>query len=404
MWKVLIADDEPKIRRGLKGSIEWGELDMEIAGEAEDGEIALELAKSTNPDILLVDICMPFLNGLEFVEQLYDFLPGAIVIVITGHDEFAYAQQAIKLRAFDYLLKPVSKNQLYLVLRKVKEELEQVKSANKYMDWANQQLKKNLPVLKERFFNEWIGGRLTQFEIDEQLRFLKLSINKNSGMLLIKVTEKFSSGEASKEWDRQLLLFAVQNITEELLQDFSPNVVFRDNKDNIIAISATNNEEEWNEIGVKLTKAVGLYLKQVIIVCQKDIKGKLLDIPNDYQELIKAVTRESTFTPIVQLTKNYIDLNYHREELSLDDVADEVKISSSYLSRLLRQELGYSFVEYLTNVRIKKAIQLLNDPILKMYEVAERVGYNNQHYFSTAFKKVLGISPVEYRKGGQGNC
>jgi two-component system, response regulator YesN len=107
MLKVLIADDEPKIRRGLKSSIDWNELDIEVVGEAEDGEIAFEMAKVLKPDILFVDICMPFIDGLELISKIKDILPDSLVIVITGHDEFSYAQQSIKLKVFDYLLKPV---------------------------------------------------------------------------------------------------------------------------------------------------------------------------------------------------------------------------------------------------------------------------------------------------------
>jgi two-component system response regulator YesN len=80
-------------------------------------------------------------------------------------------------------------------------------------------------------------------------------------------------------------------------------------------------------------------------------------------------------------------------------VADHMQVSPTYLSKLLKHETGASFVDYLTQVRIKKAIQLMNDPAEKIYEIAEKVGYSNQHYFSTAFKKVLGFSPMEYRRG-----
>ena len=102
-----------------------------------------------------------------------------------------------------------------------------------------------------------------------------------------------------------------------------------------------------------------------------------------------------------QKAKQYIENNYFKEELSLEDVARDIKVSASYLSRVLKQETGTSFIDYLTQVRVKMAIQLMTDPSMKIYEIAERVGYNSQHYFSTAFKKVLGVSPVEYKKGGR---
>lgn len=400
MLKVLIADDEPKIRRGLKNSIDWSELGIEVAGEAEDGEIALSMAKEIKPDILLVDICMPFINGLEFISNLKDVLPDSIVIVITGHDEFAYAQQSIKLKVFDYLLKPVEKEHLYSVVSKAKDELIQLRQKNKYINWAEQQLKKNFPLLKERFLDEWIRGNIASPEAEEQLEFFKLGLNPDSGMLIVRLVERYNSGDLSKEWDRQRILFAIHNIVDELVKGWTPHVIFRDYKDNIIALVPVPNASYWNELPGKIRSMVEQYLKQVVIVAQQRIEGGILNAPDAYRKLAGEIAQEENWTPIVMLAKNYIDANYSREELTLQDVADEFKISPAYLSRLLRQEIGISFIDYLTQVRINKAISLMEDPFIKMYEVAERVGYSSQHYFSTAFKRVIGISPAAYHKGG----
>jgi CheY-like chemotaxis protein len=99
MYKVLIADDEPKIRKKLAGIIDWKCFGLEIACEAEDGEIALQLAGELRPDIYILDINMPFINGLELIERIKETQPNAVIIIISGHDEFGYAQQALKVRA-----------------------------------------------------------------------------------------------------------------------------------------------------------------------------------------------------------------------------------------------------------------------------------------------------------------
>ncbi len=96
----------------------------------------------------------------------------------------------------------------------------------------------------------------------------------------------------------------------------------------------------------------------------------------------------------------YIDVNYYLNDFSLGDVAEKFSVSSSYLSKLLKQEVGLSFIDYLTMFRIKKSICMMDDPKLKIYEIARAVGYNNQHYFCKAFKKVMGVAPTEYRGGG----
>jgi two-component system response regulator YesN len=400
LLKVLIADDEPKIRRGLKNSIDWNALGFEIAGEAENGEIALKLAYDLQPEIMLVDICMPLLNGLDLIERLKEAQPELLVIVITGHDEFAFAQQAIHLKVFDYLLKPVVKNQLYDIMLKAKEFLTQSRLSKKQIHWASTQLKKSLPYLKERFLNDWINEQLTEQEVAEQLEFLQIKIERTTGLLLIRTYEKCVTSEIHKEMDRQLLLYAVQNIIEEALKDWEPNAIFRDLKDNIVVVTPIKQFAEWCLIGLDLSARVEKHSNHTVFVIQDKIENGIAGLPCTYQRLLNEIMREDNWTPVVMLIKKHIDTNYSHEELTLQNVADEFKISPAYLSKLLRQELGSSFIDYLTQVRIRKAIMLLEDPFIKMYEVAEKVGYNSQHYFSTAFKKVMGISPLEYKKGG----
>lgn len=120
-----------------------------------------------------------------------------------------------------------------------------------------------------------------------------------------------------------------------------------------------------------------------------------------YHELLLELNRKASYTPIVLLSQKHIETYYYKEDLSLQELADTIQISPTYLSRLLKNEIGVSFIEYLIQVRVEKAIQIMSDPTVKLYEVAQRVGYNNQHYFSTAFKKVVGLSPAEYRKKGK---
>ncbi len=400
MWKLLIADDEPKIRKGLRNSLNWAEIGVEIIGEAEDGEIALDIVRSNHPDIILLDICMPFINGLQLIEKVKQEYDECIMIVVTGHDEFSYAREALRLGVFDYVLKPVSKEQLHNVVLKAIDEISSIKNRNKYYKWAQNQLSQNYKVLKEKFMNEWLENHFSSAEIKEQLEYYKVNFTDKTGMLLVRPVEKNSVVEMN-DWDNNLLLFAIQNVIEELVENMQPNIVFRDNKDNIVAVTGIPNISEWFQLKDKLESCIEKYLDKSIRVYQKVSEKGMDEIPAVYDALIDEVSKESSYTPMVIKAKQYIENNYFKEELSLEDVARDIKVSASYLSRVLKQETGTSFIDYLTQVRVKMAIQLMNDPSMKIYEIAERVGYNSQHYFSTAFKKVLGVSPVEYKKGGR---
>ena len=136
MWKVLIADEEPKIRRGLKASIERARPDMTVVAEAEDGAMALELAERERPDILLIDIRMPIMNGLELIERIAAVRSDCLIIVVSGHDEFEYAKKALQLKVFEYLLKPVSRDALAAVLARADAELAGTRRQDLYLAWA----------------------------------------------------------------------------------------------------------------------------------------------------------------------------------------------------------------------------------------------------------------------------
>lgn len=251
IWKVLIVDDEPKIRKGLRNWIEELNLPFEVMGEAANYEEAIEKCEINKPHLLLVDINMPGVNGLNLIEQLKSKSYEAIIIIVSGYDDFVFVRQALKLQVYDYLLKPVPKGDFYRIMKKVNEEL--------------------------------------------SIKFSQ---------------DKLQSGD---------------------------NLNTGDN--------------------------------------------------------------DRSYSAIVLRVKEYIDENYQDEEINLSDVSVLFNINKTYLSKLMKQELGYSFIEYLTQVRIARAKELLQENIanIKMYEIAKKVGYKSQHYFSRVFKKSEGKNPMEYK-------
>jgi len=400
MWKVLIADDEPKIRRGLRASVERLRPDMKVVAEAEDGETALALVENEKPDILMIDIRMPFLNGLELIERINQVHRDCVIIVVSGHDEFEYAKRALQLKVFEYVLKPVPSEMLASVLERAEAELAGTRRQNKYIEWAHEQLERNMPLLREQFLRDWVKGFLSRSEIEERTAFLGIEIPAKFSMAVIHVVERFLAIDPAKEKERRLLLFAVRKVVEEAFQQFLPLAVFQDEHDNIVAIAACAGGSDWVEAVARIESDAGRSLCQALILAQKPIPEGAEGVPDTYEALTAEVARKSSYRTFVVLAQKFIDANYGQTELSLEEVASAVGISPGYLSRLLKQETGLSFIEYITRVRVTNAVQLMNDPAMKIYEVAEAVGYQSQHYFSRAFKKVFGRPPVEYRKGG----
>jgi len=262
MWKLLIADDEPKIRKGIRSIVESEMSNVEVAAEAEDGETALELARKTLPDIFLLDINMPFLNGIELIEKLEREKRATKTIIISGYDEFEYAQKALKLRVFDYILKPFEPELLVQTINKAITELEAEQQNRKYLEWAEQQLERNIPQIKESFFNDLVNGILTPYEIDRQTDFLNMDMSLSPGLILIKIEEKESRFGPDSEMDRYLILFAAQNIIEEILSNLHPVYVFRDAQSNIVCLVNMVSNPDLSAISLKIKSLIEQYLNR----------------------------------------------------------------------------------------------------------------------------------------------
>ncbi len=397
MYKLLIADDESRIRKGLKNCMDWEKLNIQIVAEAEDGKMALKLAKEIHPEIILLDICMPFFNGLEVITRLKDINEHCIIIIITGFDEFEYTHEALKLKVFDYILKPVNVDNLKDVILKALQELSKIEKQRDYSEWTNRKLDENLNDLKRTFLNNWLNGELTAPQVIKELEFFEIKLHGNIVILVIKVIEKLDLEVSIRKLDVKLINFGIINIVCELLDKVV--LTFDDDDNNIVVICNADNSIVWGNIENEIKDKIYFYIHRMVLIEQKKLFTNVLEIKNTYREIKKTINQKIKYKPIVILAMKYIDEDYNVDDFNIEVVADKLKVSSSYLSKLLKQEIGLGFIDYLTFVRIKKSISLMEDPTIKIYQVSEMVGYSNQHYFCKIFKKIMGISPKEYQGG-----
>jgi two-component system response regulator YesN len=395
-WKVLIADDEVIIREGIRDSVDWESLGMEICAEAEDGEEALELAERHRADVMLVDLNMPIMHGLELIRRIRERLPSCLIVIITGHDEFEYAREAIRLGVQEYVLKPTNPGELTRIMTRVRDRLEREARLNAYMEAAAAQIRKNLPLLRERFCLEWMEGALGRDEIAEQLRFLELPERPPEWVMAIRWPELDTGQSPRNEFERQLMLFAIENVTSELL-GAAEHLIFRDATGLILLVI-------WDDVPPALAsgieRAVQQYLKLNVQVRLEPAGQDPAEVGAALRRVRSAVSREARLSPIVKRARALIRERFADPELSLEAAAAELRVSPVYLSRILKQELGASFVSLVTMMRMEKATRLLTGTDLPIHVIAESVGYVSQHYFSTAFRKMFGVSPIQYRKGG----
>ncbi|MEC0233032.1 response regulator [Paenibacillus kribbensis] len=395
-YRVLIADDEPIIREGIRDCVDWTALGMEVADEAEDGEEALELAVRLGIDILLVDMNMPIMDGIELIRRLREERPECRCLIISGHDEFAYAQEAVRLGVEDYILKPVDAEQLHAALSRLSQRLGEERKRTAYVEQAAEQIQRNIPLLRQRFCLELLEGQHTGENVMEQLAFLRLPSQPPVQIGVVRWPAVETRQAIMRENDRQLFLYAAENIIAELLED-RPHVLFRD-ANGLIGICLW--QEAPETIGASIEQAIGRYLNIAVHTHVEHNAGGMEGAIEAFRVCRDRVYGESQLSPLVRRARQLIQEGYADRELTLEALASRLQVSAVYLSRVLKKELNDSFVTLVTRARIRKAVQLLDSTTLSIYDIAERTGYDSQHYFSTAFKKTMGVSPVQYRKGG----
>lgn len=401
MWKALIADDEPKIRRGLRSLLERIDGEITVVAEAEDGQEAFEQAQAQLPDILFLDIRMPFLNGLELIEKLDQVSFDWLVIIISGHDEFDYARRAVSLKVFEYLLKPVDEEELRRTLERAKNEITLRRATNRYVVWARQQLIANKEIFQERFIIDWLRGILSKSDIEETQSFLSLNLTAIQTLVALRLEERPTKNNSLRCGYRNLLTYTIKAAVKELLPPSFLVVI--DSLDTVVALGDQNKKQVEKIIpAIEMAIEEATHHRALIVLMdtRNENDGALKTVQDLYEEAHKELSKKENLQTFVLLAEQYIEKNYSYPELSLEEAATELEISPGYLSRLIKQATGYSFIDFLSRVRINHAMELMLDPAVKIYEVAEKVGYRSQHYFSRAFKNVLGFPPSEYKRGG----
>lgn len=532
MYTILIVDDESFVREGIKENINWQEHGFELVGDCSNGMEAMEAVDKFKPDIVLTDICMPFVDGLELTRYIVEKYPWIKVVILTGYDEFEYAQQAVKLKAYDYMLKPITANELRKVLDKLKKELDDESHKLEDFNKLKKQLRESLPLLKERFFNRLIQGNLRDSEIWEKLEHFDIDLAGNTYLVFTVDIDDYGDLKlAHPETDDELFHFAVYNISEEILSEKEKCIVFQTSTEKTVAILVGEDAQTLQESAIssaeKIRQAVEKYLKFSVTIgigksttniCDinlsykyalsaldyrfllgknrvigiYDIEGSTIERPiynkewerklvsaiktgttdeinsitasliqslkesytsvnkcyyqvqqavmsvigalnelgvsemevyGEEETLLTGIYKLKTLDEIrkwleglfrrasdhltgrrndycqVQAAKavEYIKENYFNTELSLNAICKHLLMSTSYFSSIFKNYTGQTFVEYLTKVRVEKAMELLKATSLKTYEIAEKVGYNDAHYFSMIFKKASGCSPSDYR-------
>lgn len=539
MFKVLIIDDEPIIRKGIRNIVNWDNFGCEVCGEAGDGLEGRQQIQKFHPDIIITDIRMPEVDGLSMIAEIKEDVPDSKIIILTGYRDFDYARESMQLGAFDYILKPTKIEELNAVIARAVKELRFKYDRESEIERLRRMYEKNLPFIREKLLYNMLYGTCSDDGTLVQAEALGMKIGRFMLGTVESDENETAEGQGADEQrsvqDAQLYQFGIISTLEEVFSDnfdvlcvsISPRrVAFvleiredsKTGQDEInskctylqniiqncfgftISVAISTRGEGYAELPAKLRECKEalehkFYLGAGCVIFYNDLSNffkytdysslndrqKLLidDVKAGNPEAVAASLRElaqavnnlgnsdkeyiknfyfntislinsirvsvasgekktddtalTSLYRMVEKCDNLTDLNsvlenaarqtvgkvheynnnnmkllmrravdyiekHFSEQVTLNQVAEKLYVSNFYLSRMFKKELGINFIDYLNELRIEKAKEMLVNAKYKTYEVAEAVGVPNSHYFSKLFRKYVGMTASEYRE------
>ena len=543
MLKIFLAEDEVVVRETIKRMIPWEELGFELVGEAADGEMALPLLIRQQPDLLITDIKMPFMDGLTLARLAKKEIPGLKVVILSGYDDFNYAKQAIGIGVEDYLLKPITKNALIERLSEIRSRYEHEKTQKEYYEKFQREMQAYEKNSSRDFFEALVDGSMDMMEVYKRAEKLGLDIVAEAYNVLIftmncdedfsgqrdeyssweaeslELLENFIAGHSSamlfrsnifsygvllkgqretieentracvdeirkilsRQDGRREWFLAVGQSVERLSQIqksyhtasrafsqrylYDENILYYDEMETMehpggqaetednaylqkVDVNALNPailqkflsnglQEETENFVKDYFYAIGqepmeslVFRNYVILNVRFSVISFIKGLGCDTNEMESADTEEvlaesgknmesaiayakkmisqaieirdqnsgNKNRSILKTAVDFIDSHYMEEDISLNTVANVANVSSNHFSALFSQNMGQTFIEYLTTLRMNKAKELLRCTGMRSSEIAGEIGYKDAHYFSYLFKKTQGMTPSDYRK------
>lgn len=384
--RIIIVDDEHVVRNSMSRMIRtYGDkYDVEVA---EDGEEAIAILQQQPADLVISDIRMPVIDGIQLTSYVRLHYPDTHIILLTGYADFDYSLHALRTGVFDYLLKPASKERIIECIQKVEQVLEQRENNKKLAS------KRNRDMLDKLIMDLLYGMPISQSDTD--------LFPPYDDVILFSLT-------ASREilWERSIRFF-IKNVMLELLESAStPVIAIEEGLITVVLFVRGKEPKTLRQECVCSKETIEQLLKIELRMGYGGESKSISDINILYIRSLKelgflnsSATMPEQMNRLVRLTFDYIEAEY-ASDLTLASVADKLEVNPNYLSGLLRSKTGFTFTHHLIQYRLVKAKELLATTNMKIYQICEQVGYVDQAYFSRLFKTTFGKTPNKYREEG----
>lgn len=399
MYKLLIADDESLEREVLHYFVQQSNLEIDTIIECVNGTDTVKKVLLEKPDIIILDINMPGLNGLEAMERIQMANYHCKIIFSTAFNYFEYALKALQLGAMDFIVKPVNKELLISVLNKAIDQLD----AELENESQSLRIKTMLEIMGTRIIGELICGNITE-EVLYYLETIEIDTDCCKGnCFCLRVQSEYP-----KEQKHQILKAIHQELT---LMGFGVLMNWKNLTITLIIINDKNMETEivyttMKEVLVAILKkkslnyivGIGCPFEEISQIEQSYnyARGMVGDVENQKTEVENVDDIPANIKKICE----FIEANYSKK-IGLEDVAEVVGYSKYHINRLFKQHMGTTIVDYLIQVRINKAREHLKKGTYSIKQISNMIGYSDPNYFTWTFKKIEGISPVKYRYSNQ---
>lgn len=405
MYRLLIVDDEEDIRRGIARGIPWAQLGFEVAGQAGDGQEAVGLLEKTRPDVVLSDIRMPKMDGIELMQYLYTNNPEIKIIILSGYNDVEYLNMAIKNQVIEYLLKPTDIDEFCELFKSLKTKLDTERQQKRELEslkaFVEQSKELSYGRVLSNLLDGYIGGSM-EYQWKQEMEARGMAFDRC--VMVIMDTDP-GAGD-SKEDHYQLKQRIIQYCNSRQIPWSKQFFLNRDHK--VVGIVTLDEREMEKDIQASIQEIQGeigdIYnlalLAGISPMCRDESQ-----LPSLYAQTVKTVTskapdlfvNQKKSSMLVNAVQEYLNSRYCSNSLSLEEVADHFRKNPAYISKVFKKETGFNFSDYITQKRMEKGKELLTDMTLKIYEIAELIGYADASNFIKVFKKHCGMSPNEYR-------
>lgn len=396
MYKVLLVDDEFFPREALKKTIPWEQYGCTVCGEANSGFDGIEKALDLKPDIVLADINMPFMDGLDMIMNIQKMNSDILFAIITGYSEFEYAKRGIELGVEDFILKPVDDGELVKTLQHMVETLDRRREKEQEYQSLKFWAEKNTDENRKKFLSLLLTGETGMEESQFLYECEQLGLALTSGgygVCCLRIDSRTYVHLSQAEW---------QDIIAEAMggQEKWNYTVCYMGQGNLYIIFTGISETDWD------TTAVSSLMQKIQIalirkwVCTIEVGVGTYcrtwrEIGESREAADKSV-REIAVSKTISEMLHYVYEHYMDPDLSLKVIAEKLFVNYSYLSAQFTKEMGMSASQYITRFRVTKAADALRSGKENMIEIACSVGYTDVKYFYRCFKKEFGITPYQY--------